>query len=718
MSEHIHIERILILDDDADFRKLLLTYLGKLFDGIAIEEYDPVARGVPGEGFDWSRYDVLILDYYLCIHNVTGLDILAANRKNEFFPATIMLTGAGNEEIAVRAIKAGIYDYLRKEKLDKDELRRSILDAFEKHKSERRRLSELTHQSRAFNKALFYQQLEETSTANAATGRVLLVIELNDHETVEERLGVILRDNVVRHIARQSYEVFDLGDCNPQITRLSDVSVALLIDDPGSSKTLAFNLKGLCEHLQKRPYRFDDRKFRFTVSMGAVVLPKADRNAEILIRQAREACATAARGQGNSFSIYAPPTGEAEMPDAGPALAQESAQSAPMSDDGGGGEPEMEPVPEATVPKIEKEASVSVEAPGAEPGESELPAPQFDIPEPEEPVAAAVEKTEPEPVQVAPAETAETVEPPAPQSMPAPAPRSADKAPVAASATTTKEPAPQKSPAQAQTDEIRLDPAALTMAALRIKRAFDDKRIVLTFQPVMPLFNTETADAGEMYLVGLQMIDTNGKIVEEHEVHAAADSPAFRQFIDRWLLRESIGRIVNSSEQKNTLMLRISGASLADQGLFNWLRRLLSGLDERRPGSSIALEVSAEDFKALGRKASALVSYFSKTHGFRFVLAEISDTAQIESVCSGIKPNLVRVSREQFGELQGGTGGPGPLLQSLKAKEIRTIIDDVQDANGLTSAIAAGADYAMGTFIGEATSQIDDTTNVELFEIT
>ena len=73
MTEHTHIQRILILDDDADFRKLLLTHLGKLFEGVEAEEYDPVARGVPGEGFDWSRYDILILDYYLCIHNITGL---------------------------------------------------------------------------------------------------------------------------------------------------------------------------------------------------------------------------------------------------------------------------------------------------------------------------------------------------------------------------------------------------------------------------------------------------------------------------------------------------------------------------------------------------------------------------------------------------------------------------------------------------------------------
>ena len=76
------LRRILILDDDPDFRKLLLTFLGKMFSEVELVEYDPLTRGVPGEDFDWSQYDILLLDYYLCIPGVTGLDLLVANRKN------------------------------------------------------------------------------------------------------------------------------------------------------------------------------------------------------------------------------------------------------------------------------------------------------------------------------------------------------------------------------------------------------------------------------------------------------------------------------------------------------------------------------------------------------------------------------------------------------------------------------------------------------------
>jgi len=67
MSDAAHLKSILILDDDGDFRKLLITILSKKFEGVTVTEYDPVAQGVPDENFNWSKYDVLLLDYLLTI---------------------------------------------------------------------------------------------------------------------------------------------------------------------------------------------------------------------------------------------------------------------------------------------------------------------------------------------------------------------------------------------------------------------------------------------------------------------------------------------------------------------------------------------------------------------------------------------------------------------------------------------------------------------------
>ncbi|MBI2992712.1 MAG: EAL domain-containing protein [Gammaproteobacteria bacterium] len=866
MSDHATLKRLLILDDDADFRKLLQLYLRKMFEGVEISEYDPVARGVPGEDFDWSSYDVLILDYYLCIHNVTGLDILQANRKNRLFPATIMLTGAGSEEVAVRAIKAGVYDYLRKEKLDKDQLRRSILDAFEKHKVEQQRLSELTNQSNAFNKALFYQELEQGGADESGRNRVLLLLQLDGHKELEDRFGIIMRDNVVRHLAKQSFDVFQLGECNPHITRLSDDCVALIIDDPESEKTLEFNVSGLCTHLQKQPYKFDDRKIRFTVSVGVVPIPREGRSADLLISRARQACALAAQQVGNSFHILeggepeqtaapapveitaqtgavVPETIELPQPvmtvampltetpgeirviveppaaDAGTLIEAARAAAATAEPEPAAGpewvltlepettlesaraaEPELtvtlkpespsalppenvieppltlEPVEPKRIavppakpwlPEIEPEIAEILPVPGkAAPAESPppellvtvakvpqppvaaprptVPEPQVKIPEPAAPPTPTAGP--PKGPATAPAAAQEPSKPTAPPvSHVAPAPKpAAPTAPAARPAAAAPAPiqpkpavtpaAPRPVPPQAAPaapapvqpkpavkDEAELDDAQLDPAALKIKKAFDEKRVVQAFQPVMPLFNTEGTDEREVFKVRLQLVDRDGKLMQEDEIYAKAASPTFRKFIDRWLLREIIGRLVTSKENDYFFVLRISGASLADPALFNWLRKLLAGLEQRHPGRNIALELTAGEYSGQEKKAAALMDYLHKSHGFNFVLAGSSSLDEARKLTASKRFNLLRVSSATLAKAPEGKPAPAKGASDfewIKAGGIRIIVDHVEDSTTLTNIISAGADYAMGNFIGEPVSRLGDTTNVESFEIT
>jgi EAL domain-containing protein (putative c-di-GMP-specific phosphodiesterase class I) len=58
------------------------------------------------------------------------------------------------------------------------------------------------------------------------------------------------------------------------------------------------------------------------------------------------------------------------------------------------------------------------------------------------------------------------------------------------------------------------------------------------------------------------------------------------------------------------------------------------------------------------------------------------------------------------------------MFDGLVGKGVQVIADGVEDATTLTNVISAGAHYAMGNFIGEPTQHIDDSTNVESFEIT
>jgi len=116
--------RILVIDDDEDLRNLLIHYLKQEWPSAEVAEYDPLAREMPGASFPLGDYDVVILDYML--GRGDGLQWLQELKRRADCPPVLFFTGAGNESIAVRAMKAGADDYLRKQELTRERLVTSI----------------------------------------------------------------------------------------------------------------------------------------------------------------------------------------------------------------------------------------------------------------------------------------------------------------------------------------------------------------------------------------------------------------------------------------------------------------------------------------------------------------------------------------------------------------------------------------------------------------
>ena len=118
--------RVLIIDDDEDLRNLLAHYIRQEWPKAEVEEFDPLVREMPDEKFPFGDYDLIILDYML--GRGDGLEWLQAFKKRSDCPPILFLTGAGNEIIAVRAMKAGASDYQRKQELTRERLITSIRD--------------------------------------------------------------------------------------------------------------------------------------------------------------------------------------------------------------------------------------------------------------------------------------------------------------------------------------------------------------------------------------------------------------------------------------------------------------------------------------------------------------------------------------------------------------------------------------------------------------
>ena len=116
--------KVLIIDDDEDLRNILAHYLKQEWPELEIEQFDPLQREMPDASFPLGNYDVMILDYML--GRGDGLDWLQQFKLRPDCPPILFLTGAGNEVIAVRAMKIGADDYQRKQELTRERLVASV----------------------------------------------------------------------------------------------------------------------------------------------------------------------------------------------------------------------------------------------------------------------------------------------------------------------------------------------------------------------------------------------------------------------------------------------------------------------------------------------------------------------------------------------------------------------------------------------------------------
>ena len=81
-----------------------------------------------------DTFELMLLDYRL--PDINGLDLIAKIKSLGFSMPIIVLTGQGDEEIAVEIMKAGAADYLSKAKIEPNNLIKAIDSAVRIHKAE------------------------------------------------------------------------------------------------------------------------------------------------------------------------------------------------------------------------------------------------------------------------------------------------------------------------------------------------------------------------------------------------------------------------------------------------------------------------------------------------------------------------------------------------------------------------------------------------------
>jgi len=118
--------RFLLVDRSRDYRGVLAGMLRARWPAASIEQWDPQEKGQPHAALREGGYTAALI---FVEQDADSLDWMAEALRGPQAPPVILLTETGGEPLALRGMKAGAADFLRKSDLTGERLVRSIEDA-------------------------------------------------------------------------------------------------------------------------------------------------------------------------------------------------------------------------------------------------------------------------------------------------------------------------------------------------------------------------------------------------------------------------------------------------------------------------------------------------------------------------------------------------------------------------------------------------------------
>ena len=264
-------QHILIIDDDEVDRKRALRSLAQAgWSTDVVQASDAVAaKRLISE----QTFDCILLDYQL--PGTDGFELLAELREVLGVKTpVVMLTGEGNEMVAVEAMKRGASDYLPKSLLAPDTLLRVITQAIERARLER----ELAEARAKIEQQALYDSLtglgnrrlfmRDLVRAHASAQRTnlpfcLLIMDLDRFKDANDRHGHEAGDAVLAEVGRR---LVATGRANDLFYRPGGDEFAALIDAV-DSKT-AVSIANRVRHAISAPITWRDQQLSIGISIG------------------------------------------------------------------------------------------------------------------------------------------------------------------------------------------------------------------------------------------------------------------------------------------------------------------------------------------------------------------------------------------------------------------------------------------------------------------
>ncbi|RJQ52590.1 MAG: GGDEF domain-containing response regulator [Nitrospiraceae bacterium] len=305
--------KILLIDDDDDdyimTRDLLSEIEGTRYELQRAMTYD---KGL--ELIDQKSHDVYLVDYRL--GERTGLELLREAINNGCRAPIIMLTGQGDKEVDVQAMKAGSSDYLVKGQINAPLLDRSIRYAIERKRSEEDiyRMAYYDILTGLPNRFLFNDRLKQAIALAERYNRLVAVLflDLDNFKRVNDTFGHHMGDKLLKKVAERINLCMRKGD---SLSRQStDDSVDTVARLGGDEFTIILSEIHHLEDAAKVAQRiFNALSLQFTLdtyelfisaSIGIAIYPHDGKDVSSLLKNADAAMYHAKSEGKNNYQYY------------------------------------------------------------------------------------------------------------------------------------------------------------------------------------------------------------------------------------------------------------------------------------------------------------------------------------------------------------------------------------------------------------------------------
>ena len=235
--------RILLVDDDDGDRAHICRLLKRTFPDVAITETASIAEAT--DALIIEKPDVVLLDYHLPgVDAFEGLDLL---RWMDAFLPIVMITGQGDELLAVRAMSNGADDYVPKDGLSRDTLTIALKSAIEKAEL-RRQLAERQTELEQFARVLSHDLSAPLNQIHVFAENLKQDLKRGSTENFDEYFTVLGKaSNAALHLIRLLSDFLKPGTHQPEFeeiylpTLLQEINAMLTSHDQNPRSQVLFD---------------------------------------------------------------------------------------------------------------------------------------------------------------------------------------------------------------------------------------------------------------------------------------------------------------------------------------------------------------------------------------------------------------------------------------------------------------------------------------------